>query len=69
MLNMPQIEDIREMARNRSVTSISRTLSVDEKTVRKYVKQDDFSPRPPRRDSRPSRLDAHTHLIDRWLKS
>ena len=68
MLNMSQIEDIREMARNRSVASISRALSVDEKTVRKYVKQDDFSPKPPRRDPRPSRLDPHTHLIDRWLK-
>ncbi len=65
---MSQIEDIREMARNRSVASISRTLSVDEKTVRKYVKQDDFSPQPPQRHSRRSRLDAHTHLIDRWLK-
>jgi len=64
---MSQIEDIREMARHRSVAGISRSLSVDEKTVRKYIRQDDFSPKPPRHNPRPSRLDAHTHLIERWL--
>ena len=67
MLNMPQIQDIRDMARDRSVTSIARSLSVDEKTVRKYLKQDDFSPRPPEKTARKSRLDAHKDLIDRWL--
>lgn len=56
------------MARDRSVASISRSLSVDEKTVRKYLKQDDFSPQPTSKTPRPSRLDAHKHLIDRWLK-
>ena len=64
---MPQIQDIRDMARDRSVASISRSLSVDEKTVRKYLKQDDFSPRAPERTARKSRLDAHKHFIDRWL--
>ena len=67
MLNMPQIQDIRDMARDRSVADIARSLSVDEKTVRKYLKQDDFSPRPPERTPRTSRLDAHKDLIDRWL--
>ncbi len=33
MLNMPQIQDIRDMARNRSVADIARSLSVDEKTM------------------------------------
>lgn len=64
---MPQIQDIRDMARNRSVASIARSLSVDEKTVRKYLKWEDFSPQPPERSPRTSRLDAHKHLIDRWL--
>lgn len=68
MLNMSQIEDIRDMARDRSVADISRRLSVDEKTVRKYLQQDDFSPKPPRRNPRPSRLDRHTPLIDQWLR-
>jgi transposase len=64
---MSQIEDIREMARHRSVAGISQSLSVDEKTVRKYIRQDDFSPKPPRHNPRPSRLDAHADLIDQWL--
>jgi len=64
---MPQIQDIRDMARDRSVASISRSLSVDEKTVRKYLKQDDFSPQPPEKTVRKSRLDAHKDLIDQWL--
>ena len=68
MLNMPQIQDIRDMARDRSVAGIARSLSVDEKTVRKYLKQDDFSPQPPERTARKSRLDAHKNLIDRWLQ-
>lgn len=68
MLNMSQIQDIKELARDRSVADISRRLSVDEKTVRKYLQQDDFSPKPPRRNPRPSRLDRHTPLIDKWLK-
>ena len=67
MLNMPQIQDIRDMARDRSVAEIARTLSVDEKTVRKYLKMDDFSPRPPERVRRTSRLDSHKDLIDEWL--
>jgi transposase len=68
VLNMPQIQDIRDMARDRSVASISRSLSVDEKTVRKYLKQDDFSPQPPDKIPRKSRLDAHKNLIDQWLQ-
>ncbi len=56
------------MAPNRSVASTSRSLSVDEKTVREYVEQDDLSPEPQRRNPRASRLDAHAHLIDRWLE-
>lgn len=68
MLNMPQIQDIRDIARDRSVASIARSVSVDEKTVRRYLKQDDFSPRPPEKGCRPSRLDAHKELIDTWLR-
>lgn len=68
MLNMSQIQDIREMARDRSVAGIARRLSVDEKTVRKYLKQDDFSPRPPQKTVRASRLDPHKELIDQWLQ-
>jgi len=65
---MPQIQDIKDMARNRSVAYIARNLSVDEKTVRKYVKQDDFSPEPPETFQGTSRLDPHKDLIDQWLR-
>ena len=66
---MPQIHGIREMTREgHSVAEISRELEVDEKTVRKYLKQDDFSPRPLEKSQRSSRLDPHKHLIDTWLE-
>jgi transposase len=66
---MPEINSIKEMARNgQSVAGIARELSVDEKTVRKYLKQEDFSPRPPEEATRPSKLDPHKSLIDTWLE-
>lgn len=66
---MPQIHGIRELSRDgHSVAEISRQEKVDEKTVRKYLKQEDFSPRPPEKHNRSSRLDAHKPLIDTWLK-
>jgi transposase len=66
---MPQIHGIRELSRDgHSIAEISRKKNVDEKTVRKYLKQDDFSPRPPEKRHRTSRLDPHKQLIDTWLK-
>jgi transposase len=41
---------------------------VDEKTVRKYLKRQDFSPKPPERIERASNLDPCKPLIDRWLE-
>lgn len=69
MLNMPQINSIKEMARDgQSVAGIARELAIDEKTVRKYLKQEDFSPHPPEDAARPSKLDPHKPLIDTWLE-
>jgi len=66
---MPQIHGIRELSRDgHSVAEISRQENVDEKTVRKYLKQEDFSPRPPEKLQRSSRLDPHKPLIDAWLR-
>ena len=66
---MPDIHNIKGMSQEgHSVAGISRKLSVDEKTVRKYLKQDDFSPRPPEKSQRSSRLDPHKQLIDQWLE-
>ena len=66
---MPQVNGIKEMAREgHSVAQIARKLHVDEKTVRKYLKLEDFSPRPPEKVKRASNLDRHKPLIDEWLK-
>ena len=66
---MPEINSIKEMAQaGQSVAGISRELAIDEKTVRKYLKQEDFSPRPPEEVVRPSKLDPHKGLIDTWLE-
>ena len=66
---MPQINSIKEMARDgQSVAGIARELSIDEKTVRKYLNQEDFSPRPPEEAVRPPKLDPHKSLIDTWLE-
>ncbi|MEI6388930.1 MAG: IS21 family transposase [Spirochaetota bacterium] len=66
---MPEINSIKEMARDgQSIAGIARELAIDEKTVRKYLKQEDFSPLPPEAAARPSKLDAHKALIDKWLE-
>ena len=66
---MPQIHGIRELSREGySVAEISRDKKVDEKTVRKYLKQADYSPRPPVESRRTSRLDPHKPLINQWIK-
>jgi transposase len=65
---MPQIQSIREQYRKgSSVAEISRIFGVDPKTVRKYVKQEDFSPKPPERTVKKSILDSFKPLIDAWL--
>ncbi len=66
---MPEIHAIRDKGREgHTVAQISREVEVDEKTVRKYLKVDDFSPRPPKKLGGASRLDPHKPLIDQWLK-
>jgi transposase len=67
---MPQVNDIRERAREgHSIAEIARELQVDEKTVRKYLKQEDFSPKPPEKVMRASALDPYKPRIDRWLEA
>ncbi len=65
---MPHIQGIRELYREgRTVAEIARTYSVDPKTVRKYLKREDFSPKPPERAVKESILDPYKPLIDSWL--
>ena len=61
MISMPQIQSIRSRRRNgESIASIARSERVSEPTVRKYLKVDDLSARPPVRRRRGS-------VIDEWL--
>ena len=68
MLNMSQINDIREAyAIVGKVAAVAREFNVDEKTVRKYIKQEDFSPRKPIPEERESRLDPYKEQIREWM--
>ena len=47
MLNMSRINNIRDLRRRGyRISEIARELCIDRKTVRKYIKEDDFSPSP-----------------------
>ena len=67
---MPQINSIRDLAIDEySVAEIAHKLHYDEKTVRKYLKQQDFSPKPPETKVFPSKLDPYKATIDGWLEA
>lgn len=64
MLTMSKINEIREsFEQGKKVSQIARELEVDEKTVRKYLKQENFSPAMPIAEERISRLDPYKLLI------
>jgi len=68
MLNMSQVLTIREKhANGENVTDIAKALSIDRKTVARYLSQDDFSPKPPVVEPRPSKLDPYKEIIEGWL--
>lgn len=66
---MKQVDTIKQMQREgMSRTEISERLSVDRKTVRKYVLQGDFVPGCKEVQARPSKLDQWKPVIDTWLE-
>jgi len=66
---MSQINRIRNLyGEGWSVAKISRELEIDEKTSRKYLAREDFSPKAPEKIVRPSRLDPFKTTIDSWLE-
>ena len=68
MISMPQIQSIRRMRRNgESIASIARKQHVSEPTVRKYLRMDDLSEKPPVRKRRGSVIDPYLPLIEQWL--
>lgn len=69
MLDMSQINSIIDLKqKGYRNCEIAKKENIDEKTVRKYLRQDDFSPEPPVTVSRPSKLDPYKSIIDGWLK-
>lgn len=69
MLTMDQIEIIKELQlRGLRPAEIARKVSVDRKTVIKYLQQEDYSPRPPVVKSIESILDPWKPVIDSWLE-
>jgi transposase len=68
MLTMSQINNIREAFElGKKISQIAREFKVDDKTVRKYLKQQDFSPAMPVAEERESRLDPYKPQIQEWL--
>jgi transposase len=68
VLSMDQINSIKDLAyEGYSVAKIAREVASDEKTVRKYLAQQDFSPQPPEKRVMPSKLDPYKSEIGRWL--
>ena len=69
MLSMDQIETIKELQlRGLSPSEIARKLSVDWKTVVKYMQQECYSPKPPVVRLTESKLDPWKPVIDGWLE-
>lgn len=67
-MRMSQINEIREAFElGKKVSQIARELEIDEKTVRKYLKQENFSPTIPVAEERESRLDPYKPRIQEWL--
>ncbi|WP_207671354.1 IS21 family transposase [Paenibacillus cymbidii] len=48
---------------------IAKELGMDPKTVRKYMAQEDFSPKAPETQLRESKLDPYKATIEAWLKA
>lgn len=69
MLSMKQVEAIKEMQIDGSGPSeISEKLSLDRKTVSKYMKYENFTPEISLKREYPSKLDKWKPKIDEWLK-
>ena len=65
---MSQVNSIRDLRKEGyPVARIAREMSVDEKTVRKYLAMEDFSPKAPTGETRSSKLDPYKETIQEWF--
>lgn len=70
MLDMSQINHIRDLnGSGYSVSEIRRITGSDRKTIRKYIRQEDFSPEMPLPQKTKSKLDPYKPLIHTWLEA
>lgn len=70
MIGVDKIDDIRRLGRGgASVASIARDTGVSEPTVRKYLRAEDLSERPPEVGGAPESptLEPYRELVDSWL--
>lgn len=68
MISMSKVYSIRQMRmQGRSITEIAECLEVSRDTVYKYLKEDDLSPRMPKKKARTSVMDQYRSLIESWL--
>lgn len=68
MLSMKQIEAIKDMQdRGTRTCEIADKLSIDRKTVSKYMKKESFTPELKVKKEYPSKLDRWKDIIDAWL--
>ena len=64
---MNQIDSIKELQRKgMGPSEIAERLNIDRKTVRKYMKSDDFTPKLVAKKEYSSKLDRWKSIIDRW---
>lgn len=69
MISMSTVNSIRQQRRDgHSISDIAKMNGVSRDTVYKYLKRDDFSPRPPLRRAVPSKLDPYKPIIGQWLE-
>jgi len=66
---MSQVNCIRDKRKDGcSIAKIARELSIDEKTVRKYLQKEDYSPKMPEKRAFPSKLDPYKEQILQWME-
>jgi transposase len=73
MLTMDMIRDIRSrfFVKGENISRIAKTLSLDWKTVQKYVDMTDFNeptPKPASARRLCPKLDSYKSIIDKWLQ-
>jgi len=65
---MSQINHIKDLSNcGYRISEIYGKTGTDPKTIRKYLSQDDFSPKPPVTQEKPSKLDPFKPIIQEWL--